>query len=195
MCCSAHTTPLYDSPPPFTKDLPLIAFSFRPADCTGGDGVSRFSRMEFLCMHGVSDSAGPVQCSRIAHRLFWPSDRLTTSASRNASFEARYPAYKYPCPTLQVQPRGCPHMARGQSGSLLLLCTTLSFATPCRFIPALSRWNGLRHLLLLLSLRKNVEAKSDELIHRNECRIDERHEHLCEPANEQYVGIGCVLWI
>src|SRR5438034_2847234 len=31
-----------------------------------------------------------------------------------------------------------PRMARGQSGSLRLLCTTLSFATPCRFIPALS---------------------------------------------------------
>jgi hypothetical protein len=31
-----------------------------------------------------------------------------------------------------------PHMARGQSGSLFLLCTTLSFATSCRFIPALS---------------------------------------------------------
>src|SRR5438876_435518 len=30
-------------------------------------------------------------------------------------------------------------MARGQGGSLFLPCTTLSFATPCRFIPALSR--------------------------------------------------------
>src|SRR6266404_3141292 len=36
-----------------------------------------------------------------------------------------------------------PHMARGQSGSLRLLCTTLSFATPCRFIPALSSPKGL----------------------------------------------------
>ena len=39
----------------------------------------------------------------------------------------------------QVRPHDCPHMARGQSGSLFLPCTTLSFATPCRFIPALSR--------------------------------------------------------
>src|SRR5450631_4038575 len=29
--CSAHTTPLYDSPPPCMRDLPLIAFSLRPA--------------------------------------------------------------------------------------------------------------------------------------------------------------------
>ena len=28
---------------------------------------------------------------------------------------------------------------------LLLSCTTLSFATPCRFIPALSRPKGLPH--------------------------------------------------
>src|SRR5258707_10735129 len=36
-------------------------------------------------------------------------------------------------------------MARGQGGSLCLPCTTLSFATPCRFIPALSRRYRLRH--------------------------------------------------
>jgi len=36
-------------------------------------------------------------------------------------------------------------MARGQSGSLLLLCTTLSFATSCRFIPALSRLKARPH--------------------------------------------------
>src|SRR5207247_1099726 len=36
-------------------------------------------------------------------------------------------------------PYRLPHMARGQGGSLFLPCTTLSFVTPCRFIPALSR--------------------------------------------------------
>src|SRR5215468_5296569 len=30
-------------------------------------------------------------------------------------------------------------MARGQGGSLLLPCTTLSFATPCRFYPGASQ--------------------------------------------------------
>ena len=29
--CFVGTTPLYDSPPPFMKDLSLIAFSFRPS--------------------------------------------------------------------------------------------------------------------------------------------------------------------
>jgi hypothetical protein len=38
-----------------------------------------------------------------------------------------------------------PRMARGQSGSLFLLCTTLSFAPSCRFIPTLSRPGGLSY--------------------------------------------------
>src|SRR6202051_2493078 len=44
----------------------------------------------------------------------------------------------YPCPTLQVRPRDRPRMARGQDGSLLLSCMTLTFTTPRRFIPTLS---------------------------------------------------------
>jgi hypothetical protein len=54
-------------------------------------------------------------------------------------FGAQYPASRHPCPTLQVRRYHRPRMARGQSGSLRLPCTTLSFATPCRFIPALFR--------------------------------------------------------
>jgi hypothetical protein len=38
--------------------------------------------------------------------------------------------------TLHVQPCDYPHMTRGQVGSLRLTCTTLSFATSRRFIPA-----------------------------------------------------------
>jgi hypothetical protein len=35
----------------------------------GSNGVSRFSRMEFLCMPGVSDSAGPRRTRVIVHRV------------------------------------------------------------------------------------------------------------------------------
>jgi len=41
-----------------------------------------------------------------------------------------------PLSTLHVQPYDCPRMTRGQVGSLLLTCATLTFATPRRFIPA-----------------------------------------------------------
>src|SRR5438477_1393819 len=61
-------------------------------------------------------------------------------------FGAQYPACRYPCPTLQVQHYCCSHMARGQGGSLFLPCTTLSFATLCRFIPALSGLRARPHL-------------------------------------------------
>ena len=49
----------------------------------GGDGVSRFSRMEFLCMPGVFDSAG-LRLTRVfvTAQCCLPSG-LTPSASRN----------------------------------------------------------------------------------------------------------------
>ncbi len=68
-------------------------------------------------------------------------DCVTPSAPCIRDFGAHnfgYPACIYPCPTLQVRPYGRPRMARGQDGSLLLSCMTLSFTTPRRFIPTLS---------------------------------------------------------
>ena len=50
-----------------------------------------------------------------------------------------YPACTCPCPTLRIRRYRRTHMARGQDGSLLLSCTTLSFITSRRFIPTLSR--------------------------------------------------------
>jgi hypothetical protein len=38
---------------------------------------------------------------------------------------------------LRVSPHDDPRKTRGQDGSLLLSCKTLSFSTSCRFIPAL----------------------------------------------------------
>src|SRR5215470_8127792 len=46
----------------------LMALRFLPAVrsllAADSDGVSRFSRVKFLCMRGVFDSAGPSVCSR-----------------------------------------------------------------------------------------------------------------------------------
>src|SRR5216683_1677462 len=46
------------------------------------------------------------------------------------------PSLHVPLSTLRWQPCGRPRMTRGQDGSLLLSCVTLSFSTPRRFIPA-----------------------------------------------------------
>src|SRR5437879_5488403 len=48
-----------------------------------GDGVSRFSRMEFLCMPGVFDSAGPRLARVIANARCCLPYGLTPSAPRN----------------------------------------------------------------------------------------------------------------
>src|SRR5207247_554689 len=77
--CLVGTTPQYDSPLPCMRDLLLIAFSLRSASLlAGSNGVSRFSRIEFLCMLGVSDSAGPVPRSRLARVAVLPSEGPTS---------------------------------------------------------------------------------------------------------------------
>src|SRR6266853_4568743 len=68
---------------------------------------------------------------------------LTPSAPLILAFSeltiSGYPACMCLFPTLQVRRYRRPHMGRGQDGSLLLSCMTLSFTTSRRFIPTLSR--------------------------------------------------------
>src|SRR2546422_885560 len=60
------TSRLSDSPTTCMLDFWLMAFSSRPTHnfVSGVDGVSRFSRVEFPCMPGVSDCAESCGCSR-----------------------------------------------------------------------------------------------------------------------------------
>ena len=98
--------------------------------------VSRFSRMKFLGVHGVYDYAGSPPGSRYRPTRVLPSPSVHKVSTPNWLFEAQYPAHQCPClrfaPHLTVNPR----KTRGQGGSLLLSCETLSFSTSCRFIPA-----------------------------------------------------------
>src|SRR6202030_463872 len=74
---------------------------------------------------------------------------LTPSAPGVLAFSeltiSGYPACMCLFPTLQVRRCRRPHMGRGQDGSLLLSCMTLSFTTSRRFIPTLSRHECLLH--------------------------------------------------
>ena len=67
-----------------------------PPTATGGDGVSRFSRMEFLCMLGVFDSAGPRLARVIAMARCCLPCCLTPSAPRNARFRSSIPSLQIP---------------------------------------------------------------------------------------------------
>jgi len=71
-----------DSPPACMLDSRLMAFSNRPAalSTTGVDGVSRFSRVEFPCMPGVSDCAESAGCLRWRFLRCCLPSRVTASA-------------------------------------------------------------------------------------------------------------------
>lgn len=115
--CFAGTTPLYDSPSPSMVDLSLIAFSsrpaaFRPRAAMGSLGSRAWS---FYACLGSSTPQGTAH-SRYRVPLCCLPYWLTPSAPWIAVFGAHYPAHICPCPTLQVQPRDCPRMTRGQDG-------------------------------------------------------------------------------
>jgi hypothetical protein len=102
--------------------------------------ASRFSRVKFRCMRGVFDSAGPSTHSRCRAPPCCLPVSLTPSAPHGFDvFGAHqlqgYPACICPCLTLWAPRYRCTHIARGQGGSLLLSCMTLSFTTSRRFIP------------------------------------------------------------
>ena len=99
---------LLDSLPPCMKSLPLrVPLPARcPAALGQWQGLSVLARPEgtrFLCMRGVFDSAGSAAHSRFLCTAVWPSDGLTPWASWITVFGAQYPAYRYPCPTLQFK--------------------------------------------------------------------------------------------
>src|ERR1017187_6853213 len=144
--CFAGTMPLYDSPLPCMEDLWLIAFSSRPVHYLRAAAGSPGSRAwSFSACLGSSTPRGCASLAFSRLRIVPFRAVCPRRLPGTPDFGAQYPAYRYPCPTLQVQPYDGPCMARGQGGSLVLPCKTLSFATPCRFIPALSRPGGLPH--------------------------------------------------
>ena len=108
-----------------------------PSDCGRRLGLSVLARGVSIHAWGLRLRGDAVHLRYRTPPCCLPGG-VTPSASRISVFGAQYPACIYPCPTLQVQPHGCPRMARGQDGSLRLSCMTLSFTTPRRFIPTLT---------------------------------------------------------
>ena len=62
----------------------------------GDGGVSRFSRMELLCMPGAFDSAGPRHARACASARCCLPCCLTPSAPRNARFRSSIPSLQIP---------------------------------------------------------------------------------------------------
>jgi hypothetical protein len=127
-----------DFPMAYVKGLPLWVPlpARRFLKATGAAGISWFPCTEFLRMPEVSDSVEPSGFSRFRTRPYCLPHSLTASALQITLFEAQYSACRCPCSTLRRAPCDALRMTRGQDGSLLLSCVTLSFTTHCRFSPA-----------------------------------------------------------
>src|SRR5713226_7563863 len=78
-------------------------------------------------------STSPLRCPRCCLRLREESRRLGIQIR----FRGSIPALRVPLSTLRARPHGRVHRTRGHRGWLALQCATSSFATLCRFIPAL----------------------------------------------------------
>ena len=129
-----------DSPLPCMRDLWLIAFSPRPANCpraaTGSPGSRAWS---FSACLGSLTPRGRAALA-LSCTALWPSMLSDAVGSpKHAISELNTQPTDTPVQTLQRRRYCRPRMARCRGGSLYLPRTTLAFATPCRFIPALSR--------------------------------------------------------
>src|SRR4029077_17490109 len=93
--CFVGTMPQYDSPSPFMKDLPLIAFSLRPTVLLGG----RRRGLPVLA-HGVSLHAWGLRLRRTTARSRYRAQPYCLLAYRHhglpetRDFGAQYPAYR-----------------------------------------------------------------------------------------------------
>jgi len=95
--------------------------------------VSRFSRMEFSPHAWVFDSAGPPP-------LAYRGDRVVASLQPDAvaALNVDFGAQTQPTDTLSTLRASLAlhSHGRGQAVRYAFPCTTLSFGSPCRFIPA-----------------------------------------------------------
>src|SRR6266508_728081 len=124
----------------------LIAHRFlhpiRRLAAADSHGVSRFSRMEFLCVHGVFDSAGHGTLA-LTRTALLPSVLADAVGSLDCRFRSSIPSPHMPLSNASSAASRLPSHGSGSGWSLLLSCVTLSFTTPRRFIPTLSSQDWL----------------------------------------------------
>src|SRR5215471_5559166 len=118
-----------DSPPTYMSDLWLMAFSDRPMHTWASMGSPGSRAWSFpACLgsqtaRGSQDARGFASLDiafRLVERRRHPEYKY---------FAAQYPACRCPCQRFDGMSYHPPRMTRGQDGSLLLSCMTLSFTT------------------------------------------------------------------
>jgi len=129
-----------------------MAFCLLWPGCSASAG-SQFGGLLIL-VHEVSSRArglrlrGAHVALAFAHDVISPSPCVHWVGAPILVFRSSIPCPPAPLFTLRAPPRDEPRKTRGQDGSLLLSCKTLSFSTSCRFIPAHGRCPVLIMFLL-----------------------------------------------
>src|SRR5437870_11034946 len=100
--------------------------------------------MEFLCVHGVCDSAGHGTLA-LTRTALLPSVQADAVGSLFRRFRSSIPSPHMPLSNASSAASRLPSHGSGSGWSLLLSCVTLSFTTPRRFIPTLSSQDWLPH--------------------------------------------------
>jgi hypothetical protein len=110
-----------------------LDFPMRPKPLPSGEhGISRFPRITCPSVPGSSTSRAPVHLALAVSRILPSAHSHSVGIPMFIISRLNSPARTFPCPTLQPVPRETRRMTRGQCGSLLLHCVTLSFTTLCR---------------------------------------------------------------
>ena len=123
--------------------------------------------------------------SPVARIAILPSGPGKTVGPRIAHFEAQCPCLHMHLSTLQVRPRGRPRMTRVQDGWLFLFLATLSFATPCRFIPTLS--TGLEAPKAITAMARKLACLFYRLIKHGQQYVDQGTEYYEARYREQQI--------
>ena len=125
----------------------------------GRHRTSRFPSKVFPDVHGVCDRAGSDGISRSAIPPVLPSaSPYSVGTPEQGSLRPKTRPVRTPSNALERRSYERLRMTRGQCGSLVLHCMTLSFTTPRRFNPAhkeqimKNRYSTLAFPVLLLSL-------------------------------------------
>jgi hypothetical protein len=106
----------------------LIAHRFlhpaRHLSAAGGHGASRFSRREFLCVHGVCDSTGHGTLA-LARTALSPSGLAEAAGSPIGRFRSSIPSPHMPLSNASSAASRLPSHGSGSGWPLLLSCVTL----------------------------------------------------------------------
>jgi hypothetical protein len=136
--CSAGSSVLRRGPTPPLRACPPYGFAPSRSALLSWQGQRRSPGSRACCFPACSGSqtTGDSACPRDDGQADVAFPCNGSGRHLHLNFRSSIPGPPVPLFTLRRPPRDYRRKTRGQGGSLLLSCRTLSFPTTCRFIPA-----------------------------------------------------------